>query len=215
MGTNSTLNTLISEFIIKIKETPSSTWISLFSLVISGVSLGHSIITSNKSKCNLNITIDKHNSFYFTGIDPSNGNRESLIIHATIYNNSTAPIHISDLQLVLDNISTSASSSSEIPYPDFLRPETYATIRNNKGFLDIKSTTGDGYHIIELEKKMLRCPIYLQPYEGIEGYILFPQAGVSCGKLQTTKIKILTSRKNFVIKTSIRSKNFNRRQFDH
>lgn len=212
MGTNTTL---ISELIEKIKVTPSSTWISLFSLAISGISLGHSIVTSNKSKCHLNVVIDKDNSFYFTGIDTSNGNRESLIVHAKIYNNSTAPIHISDIQLMLGNISTSASPVSEILYPDFLRPETYATIRNDKGFLDIKSAHGDGYRIIELEKETLKCPIYLQPYNVIEGYILFPQAGASCGKLQPTKIKILTSRKDFVIKTSLRSKNFHRRQFDH
>lgn len=175
--------------------------IASLALVISVVSL---ICQWRSSRFSITVDFNDNECFYFDPISTMRGNRESLLVSARISNASNQPIHISNIQTVLENgCACSAAMSRPYAYPSELPSETFATLKSDDGMLCMKIHDDDGYSIHKLDTNLITCPIYLQPYESITGFLLFPLAGES---VPTTTLRFVTSRKIFEISHSFMSK---------
>ena len=186
----------------------SITPIDVVNTIIAGFALALSILSLamqyKRSRFNLKVFPDRQGSFYFDALCTAYGNRESLIVSARIANNSNQPIHISDIQLILNgSMHVSAAQNSQIPYPTELPAETYATLKGEDGNVYFKFHNSDGYKIIDIKDSLITYPLYLNAYDSITGYILFPIAGES--RNQTT-LRFVTSRKNLDISCNFMTK---------
>lgn len=178
--------------------------LAIFAFAISVFSLFLHFINYQKTKFNLKVFFDTRDSFYFDPLDTLYGNQESLIVKVRISNRSSQPLSISDIQIgTHPHACSSIISTYPISYPEHLPDETFATLKDENGCLLIKSVDCEGYHILDLENKLIKCPIYLNAYESIDGFLLFPYAGASSTK---TEIRIITSRKTKVVRHSFMSK---------
>lgn len=178
--------------------------LAIFASVTSVISLILHIINYQKTKFNLKVFFDNRDSFYFEPLDTLYGNQESLIVKVRLANISSQPLSISDIQIgTPPHACFSIISNYPISYPEHLPDETYATLKDKDGYLLIKSVDCEGYHILDLKNKLIKCPIYLNAYESIDGFLLFPYAGVSSPK---TEIRIITSRKTKVVRHTFMSK---------
>lgn len=188
-----------------------NTLISGCALAVSAVSLALHYVNHTTTKYNVKLRFDYSRCFYFEGIENANGSTESLLIKVLISNDSAQPITISDMQIDFGNgIHTSAAPSPDISYPTDLPPENHTAFKTNDGSLGIKVHHGDGCTLLDLHSDLICFPKKLQPYDCVEGYVLFPTAGISVPK---TKLRIVTSRKTKVITRAFRSKTVNEHSF--
>lgn len=186
--------------------------IAFIALVFSIASFVLYFKEHHSSKFNLKMELDKNNSFYFDALDTVNGNKESLIVSVTIMNNSSQPVNISDIQIILNKqCAASAANVSKYPYPETLPDETVAVFKDEKGFLGIKSVYGDGIRYIDLNNELIHCPVYLNAYDSVRGFLLFPHAGES---KQKTIVRLLTSRGNLNLKLKITTKKQHESSFE-
>ena len=193
---------------------------NIINSVIAGTALVFSIASfslyfkeQKNSRFNLKMEFDSSDSFYFNALEMANGNKESLIVSVRIKNDSNQPICISDIQLFFSEQSVlSAPNISEYPYPESLPDETFATIKDENGLLVIKSIYGDGIKYINLSKNLIKCPLYLNAYDSVKGFILFPLAGSS--RHQTT-IRLVTARGNANFTFPITTKSNHEKSFEY
>ena len=180
----------------------------IFNAVVAGLAFIISIISLLwqwlSSRFSLSIDFNDEECFFFEPLSTRLGNRESLIVSVRISNTSNQPIHIASAQIVLDNgYSTQSFSAEKCYYPSHLPPETHATRKGTDGLLQMKLHTCDGYSVENLSDSLIRFPLYLQPYESVSGFLLFPLSGESTAK---TTIRFVTSRRKHSVTHSFMSK---------
>lgn len=204
---------MIESLLSLAKSISTETAISVLSLVMSTISIGIHWYNLSKSKRKLDVSFDHSDSFYFEGIDTIGGNRDSLVVSINIFNESSMPITINKINIVINEIvKHPCAKSNKIPYPEHWDEETYNAYNNN-GFIVIKSVDCEGLHSIDLDNNMIKCPIRLNPFDGISGFLVFPIAGCSSGNKTKTKLEFITSRGVLNFKESFESTEHHKNNF--
>ena len=157
------------------------------SLVISV--LGFLLAFSNSRKERFNIEIKHRYEHLFKPLSTALGNRYSLTLILKITNHSSAPIQISDVQLLLPNGYIESCAKQGIDYT-------------------ISERHGDGISYTSL-KNLISFPCYLKQYEEIEGRVLFVHAGDGYNKdFNSIEARIVTSRGKRKIKLVVPSRKY-------
>lgn len=164
-----------------------TTCVAYGSLIIS--ILGLLLSYSNSRKERFNIEIKHRYEHLFKPISTALGNRYSLTLILKITNHSSAPIQISDVQLVLPNGYIESCAKQGID-------------------LIISERHGDGISYTSL-KNLISFPCYLKQYEEIEGRVLFVHAGGGYNKdFNSIEARIVTSRGKRKIRLIVPSRKY-------
>ena len=134
------------------------------------------------SKNRFRVNVSYSDAHFFPALDTIAGNQYSLTLYMKITNKSNAPIKISDIII-------------KRKYPDHCIRDTF------DAYIDVCDS--EGSRRIDFSNGIIAIPKYLEPFDELEGRVLFVYAGTPKPRnINTIKLAVITSRgvKNIKVK---------------